>query len=87
MTADDIQLDFQNGSLLLRGEKKQSNESKEEGYYRTERSYGFFQRSVPLPAEVDVDKAEATFKNGVLDVRLPKTEPKQSGKRLKIKSG
>jgi HSP20 family protein len=87
MDANDIEVNVQDGALMLRGEKKIENEDKDEGYYRTERSYGSFQRSVPLPSDVDTDHAEANFDKGVLTVRLPKTQPQQQGKRLQIKSG
>ena len=70
----DLDLECQDGLLTIKGEKKHETERREDGCYRTERSYGFFQRSVPLPAEVDASKAEAQFAKGVLTIRLPKTE-------------
>lgn len=59
--------------LILRGEKRREAEEHRHGYYHAERSYGAFARTIPLPCEVDADKATATYKNGVLRVTLPKT--------------
>lgn len=76
----DISLDFQNGVLTLKGERKSENEVKEENYYRREMSYGKFVRSFNLPVNVDAEKIKAEFKNGVLTVEVPKPEghkPKQ----------
>jgi HSP20 family protein len=70
----DLDIECQDGLLSIKGEKKHEESKQEDGCYRTERSYGFFQRSVPLPAEVDASKAEAQFAKGVLTIRLPKTE-------------
>jgi len=66
--------------VTIRGEKKEQDEKKGRGYHRLERSYGSFQRSFYLPCEVVSDKADASFKDGVLTVILPKAEgakPKQ----------
>lgn len=83
----DIQLSIEDNVLSIRGEKKNVEESREAGCYRTERTYGFFQRSVPLPADVDSEKAEATFDKGVLTVRMPKAPKREEGgKRIEIKS-
>jgi HSP20 family protein len=69
----DIDLSINKEMLTIKGEKKEKKEDKGKDYYRMERSYGSFSRSIPLPAEVDTDKIEAKFKKGVLDVTLPKT--------------
>jgi len=78
----DVDLTVRDNALYLRGEKKFEQTKEDERFYRTERSYGRFERTVPLPVEVDPNGAEATFRQGVLTVRLPKTgdsaaEPKQ----------
>jgi HSP20 family protein len=84
----DIELTFNRGSLMISGEKKQEHEETERGYHRVERSYGRFQRGVQLPEEVDGEKIEADFKNGVLTVTVPKLpELKESKRRIQIKSG
>lgn len=80
MKRDDIAITLEGGTLTITGEKKRENETNEEDYYRAERSYGKFSRSLTLPASVDANKIEATYKDGVLEVLIPKTEearPKQ----------
>ena len=76
----DITIDLKDRVLTLSGERSYENEVKEENYYRRERSYGKFQRAFTLPADVDSDKIKAEFKDGVLQVEVPKPEeqkPKQ----------
>lgn len=68
----DIQISVHDGVLELKGEKRQESERREGAGYRSERSYGSFQRLLQLPAEVDAAKAQARFKNGVLAIVLPK---------------
>ena len=70
-------------TLRIRGEKKYQREENEKGQYRMERSYGSFERAIPLPVEVDEAKAKAEFKNGVLRLTLPKRPGAQS-RRKKI---
>ncbi|RMD60030.1 MAG: Hsp20/alpha crystallin family protein [Nitrospirae bacterium] len=70
----DIEVTVGKDSITISGEKKEEKEEKGKGYYRMERSYGSFTRTIPLPCEIDEDKAEAKFKNGVLTITLPKTE-------------
>jgi HSP20 family protein len=71
---DDIQIEVHDRTLTLRGERKQETEAKEERYHRRERTYGSFQRSFWLPTIVDAEKIQADFKNGILELRLPKSE-------------
>jgi HSP20 family protein len=68
----EIGLSFHDQTLTIKGEKKHEKEEKDEQYYRVERSYGAFARSIRLPVPVDASKVTATFKNGVLTVTLPK---------------
>jgi HSP20 family protein len=83
MTDKDVQVEIANGVLTIRGEKK--SEHKDEGRYFTERSYGSFERQLALD-NVQEDKAEASFKNGVLTISLPKSEKaRESVKRIAIK--
>ena len=74
MTKDGIEISLNDSTLTLKGEKKKEEEVKEKDYYRCEREYGSFLRTVELPSEVKTDGAKATFKDGVLEIRLPKTE-------------
>lgn len=84
----DIEVSLDKGVLTISGEKKEEKEDKGKNYYRMERSYGSFRRSLPLPAEVVEDQVEATFKNGVLNIRLPKSpEAQKPGKRITVKTG
>ena len=88
MEQKDVELVLEDSILTLRGEKKMQQEEKKENYYHLESGYGTFQRSVALPAEVDESKAEAHFKNGILTVRVPKTEPERAKKqKIEIKNG
>ncbi len=87
MDEKDIDVSLARDTLTIKGEKKEEKEEKGEDYYRMERSYGSFTRSVPLSAEVDTDKVQATFKKGVLEITLPKTpEAIQETKKVPVKS-
>jgi HSP20 family protein len=80
LTRDDIDIQLQNNILTLRGERKFEKDVKQESYLRVERSYGPFQRTFSLPAEIQQDEIRATFSDGVLELVLPKAErarPKQ----------
>jgi HSP20 family protein len=80
----DIDISVNEGVLTIRGEKRQEKEEKEEGYHFAERSYGSFTRSIRLPREVQNDKINASYKNGVLKITLPKSEEAKK-KEIKIK--
>ncbi len=80
MKKEDIDVSFQDGTLTISGERKSEREENECETYRSERFYGRFQRSVLLPTSVAADKVNASYKDGILMVTLPKTEeakPKQ----------
>jgi HSP20 family protein len=74
LSKEDLKIDLTDSMLTISGEKKKEEEVKEEAYAYSERSYGAFSRSLQLPCAVKADKAKATFKNGILEVKLPKTE-------------
>jgi HSP20 family protein len=74
MSREDIDITVDNGTLTIRGEKKFSQDVKEEQFHRIERRYGTFTRSFSLPQTVDTGKVAAEYKNGVLSVRLPLRE-------------
>jgi len=74
VSKDEVKIVMQENMLTIRGEKKQEMESKGSNYRKVERSYGTFQRSFTLPATVKGEKIEATFKDGVLSIVLPKAE-------------
>jgi len=79
-----IDISLSNDVLTIKGEKKQEKEEKEENYHFIERSYGAFSRSIRLPREVQSDKINASYKNGLLKVTLPKSEEAKK-KEIKIK--
>jgi HSP20 family protein len=74
MSRNEIDLTVDSGTLTIRGEKKLSNEVKEEQFHRIERHYGAFSRSFSLPPTVDTGKVAADYKNGVLTIRIPMRE-------------
>ena len=80
----EIDISLNEGVLVIKGEKKQEREEKEEGYHLVERSYGSFTRSIKLPREVQNEKISASYKNGVLKIILPKSEEAKK-KEIKIK--
>ena len=81
---EDIDISVQGNILTISGEKKTTEERKEEGYYMQERSYGSFRRDVTLPSEIDPSKIEATYKEGILHLSLPKSE-KAKAVKVKVK--
>lgn len=81
---DDVQVNITDNLLTIKGEKKKEEEIKEEDYYCCERSYGSFSRTIELPRAIQVDKARASFKKGVLEIRIPKTEEAKK-KEIKVK--
>ncbi|RMG55892.1 MAG: Hsp20/alpha crystallin family protein [Acidobacteria bacterium] len=86
LTRDEVKVSVEDNVLTIEGERKLEHEDKKENYRRIERSYGLFSRSFTLPWSVDADKVEATFKDGVLRIRLPKREearPKQIEVKVK----
>lgn len=74
MDADDVDVVVKDDRLRIHGEKGVEESQGEQGFYRTERSWGSFTRTVPLPTKIDDSRAEATFDKGVLNIRLPKVE-------------
>ena len=84
--AKDFDISLDGRMLTIRGQKKEEEKEKEETYYRVERSYGYFSRAIELPADVDPNKVEASYKRGVLKVKLRKTKSSQT-KRIQITTG
>jgi len=71
---EDISISIEDNALTIKGERKHESQVNEEAYSHFERSYGTFQRSVLLPPTVDADRVKATYKDGVLEIQLPKRE-------------
>jgi len=87
MDEKDVEILLTENSLTLKGEKKEEKEDKGKDYYHVERSYGSFQRVVPLPEGIDTKKAEAKFKKGILSISLPKLEQSNvKAKKIEIKT-
>lgn len=84
MEKDNIEVKLTDHTLTIKGEKKKEEETKEKNYYRSERSYGSFIRNLELPTDVHTDQVKANFKNGILEVRLPKTEEAKANE-VKVK--
>ncbi|HEX8857246.1 MAG TPA: Hsp20/alpha crystallin family protein [Thermoleophilaceae bacterium] len=77
MSEDDVAIEVHDGTLRLSGERHAEHEQSEKGWYRVERSFGKFSRSMTLPDGVDPDKIQAKFDRGVLEVRIPKPEERK----------
>jgi HSP20 family protein len=83
LTQDDVSIEVQDGTLSISGERKAEHEQRERGWYRIERSFGSFSRSLTLPEGVDPDGIQAEFRDGVLEVRIPKPEERKP-RRIEI---
>jgi HSP20 family protein len=78
---EDIKVEVINDILIVRGERKQEQEEKREGFYRSERSYGTFQRAIPLPEGVNTENVTARFQDGVLEITMPAPQRVQQESR------
>jgi HSP20 family protein len=74
LDAKQVDVEVENGVLMIKGERKADQEYDEKGFHRVERSYGTFLRTFPLPPSVEAEKIDANFTNGLLEVHLPKRE-------------
>ncbi len=84
-TQDEIEVTVDEDSVLLKGQSQQENQEENQGYYRRERTMGAFTRVIPLNVPVKPEGAQASFKNGVLEITLPKAEQTRSkARRLEI---
>lgn len=83
----DVEVLLEDDAITIRGEKKEEKEEKGKDYYYRERRFGSFSRTLPLPDNIDRDKIEAKFKNGLLTLRLPKTkESSRNVKKIEVKA-
>jgi HSP20 family protein len=87
LTRNDIDVDITDDAVVIRGERQQVKEENEEGYYRSERSYGSFYREIPLPTGVNPEEANATFRDGVLEITMPAFERQTRSRRIEIGEG
>ena len=85
--AKDIDVSVSGDTLILKGEKRQEKDEKDQNYHFSERSYGSFQRSFQLPSRIDQNKVAADFSKGVLTITLPKTaEAQKPQKKIEVRS-
>lgn len=83
---EEISIDFDGDVVTIAGEKRTEEKTERKDFYRVERSFGSFVRKLRLPVEIQVDKASATFKEGVLEIRMPKCEvEKQKVRKIPVK--
>jgi HSP20 family protein len=86
MSEDDIEIEIKDNVLTVSGERKAEQEQRDEGYYRVERAFGSFSRSLSLPEGVSADQVKASFDKGVLEVEIPKPEERKP-QRVQIGTG
>jgi HSP20 family protein len=87
MNRDDVKVEIDDQNLIIHGERKRQHEEKRGGWHRSERSYGQFYRAIPLPEGTHGEQAQAQFKDGVLEVKVPLPEPAQrKAREIPIKS-
>ncbi len=84
LSKDDIDVDITDDAVVIRGERQQEKEENEAGYYHSERSYGSFYREIPLPSGVNREEANATFRDGVLEITMPAPERQSQSRRIEI---
>jgi HSP20 family protein len=77
MSEEDVNIEFEDGTLTVSGERKAEHEERDEGFHRVERSFGAFSRSLTLPQGIDADAVTASFDRGVLEIRVPKPEQRK----------
>jgi len=86
LTQEDVNIELEDSTLTVSGERKTEHEEKQGGYYRVERAFGSFSRSLTLPKGIDGEAVTASFENGVLEVRVPKPEERKP-RRISISVG
>jgi HSP20 family protein len=86
LTSDDVELEVKDGVLTVSGERKAEHQENSEGFYRVERAFGRFSRSLTIPDGVDAEQINADFNDGVLEVRIPKPAERQPH-RISIGAG
>jgi HSP20 family protein len=86
LTQEDVKIELEDSTLTVSGERKSEKVDEQEGYYRVERAFGSFSRSLTLPKGIDGDAVTASFDNGVLEIRVPKPEERKP-RRIAIAVG
>ena len=86
LTSNDVKVEITDDALTIQGERSEEHKDEREGWYRSERSYGTFLRSVPLPEGVNTNNIEANFKDGVLEITMPMPQREQpQGHKIQVK--
>jgi len=85
MKREDVHVQVEQNEVVIQGERRQDESSRQGGYYRSERSYGSFYRTIPLPEGTNPDSATATFHDGVLEIELDAPRQQQQGRTLEIR--
>ena len=85
MKRDDVHVRIEQDEVIIQGERRQDESNQQGGYYRSERSYGSFYRTIPLPEGTNADSANATFRDGVLEIELDAPRGQQHGRTLEIR--
>lgn len=86
LDGDDVKIEVDDGVLTISGQRRSEHEDRKDGYYRVERAYGSFSRSLTLPDGIDPESIDARFENGVLEVRIPKPSGHER-RRVALKVG
>jgi HSP20 family protein len=84
---DDVQVTVEPDAIVIQGQRTQQSEGNRQGVYHSERRYGSFYRTVPLPEGIDIDQATATFRDGVLEIELPMPQQARRGRQLDVRDG
>jgi len=87
LNKDDVKVEVTGDGLVIQGERKREHEEDRGGVHRSERSYGSFYRSIPLPEGANIEQAKAQFNNGVLEVRVPIPKSQQKTRQIPIEAG
>ncbi|HKN68078.1 MAG TPA: Hsp20/alpha crystallin family protein [Gemmatimonadaceae bacterium] len=88
LSRENVDVELDEDALIIRGERQSDTEDEDEGFYHSERSYGSFYRAIPLPEGIEPSGCNATFKDGVLEVTLPKPPQQQSrSRRIDVRGG
>jgi HSP20 family molecular chaperone IbpA len=85
MKREDVHVRVEDDEVIIQGERRQEQTQNQSNYYRSERSYGSFYRTIPLPEGTNAESANATFKDGVLEIELDAPRPQQRGRTLEIR--
>jgi len=85
LSREDVDVEIDDDTLIIRGERHNDVDDEQEGYYRSERSYGSFYRAIPLPDNIDASQCNASFRDGVLQVSLPKPPQQSRARKIDVK--